>query len=225
MVVSFDSEAGNEGPAVVNSNANISTLSPRELDQLYWRAVYAEREKLEMQQDLAEERDAARKRIGHLERENTKLRLLLKDSSTRLRSVRDMLDVQDREITDTIKAAGVSSGDAEGEMQKYYDAMKRIEGGHGGFRRKHESNTIPQGENCTVQEIPSIQELDSEVEVCSAELAIPKAAPESDDTNKEGSADMEEYSALEGQIHGVERQTSNEVGQAQRNESRCCVIA
>lgn len=237
--VSFDAE---------KSSVNTNTLSQRELDQLYWRAVYAERDRADMQQEVEEERAAARKRIGHLERDNTKLRLLLKDSSTRLRSVRDMIDVQDREIVTTIKTAGVMEGE-DADLQKFHDAMKRIEGGHGGFRKdKKEKKNKDQKSYQPYQadevvyvadaEVASMTATDAEVpsmptegDVHEVDRVVPlHSEPSIDDqlpSEPEGEAVTEEEgsSALEERLGGVStRQTGPDRPVGVPHQSSCCII-
>merc|ERR1712196_450053 len=137
-----------EGSDVATVGApNTAYMSHRDLDALYWRAVYAERDRTELETEIAEERSVARKRIGHLERDNTKLKRLLKDASSRLKAMREALEAQEHEIAAAIKAAGMGGSTGEGaeddpehELQRYHDAIKRIEGSHGGFRR---SDDIP----------------------------------------------------------------------------------
>lgn len=236
--VSFDAEK----PAVEGS-VNTNALSQRELDQLYWRAVYAERDRADMQQEVEEERAAARKRIGHLERENTKLRLLLKDSSTRLRSVRDMIDVQDREILTAIKTAGMGAGEGEdGELQKFHDAMKRIEGGHGGFRKdKKDKKDKDRLSHQPYQADAVVYVADAEVASMTTTGDAPEVAhaiplesrPGSEEqapTASEGDVMKEEDSnssgAAEGRLGGVvARQAEPDRPAGVPQQSSCCIIA
>lgn len=119
--------------------AGVADLTQREIDGLYWRCVNAERQRSDLQVEVAEERLAAKKRMGYLERENDKLKNLLKDAASRLRSMRDQLDNEERGLTEAAQSAGITgvqedgsgddADDAERAMQRYHDAMQRIERG------------------------------------------------------------------------------------------------
>merc|ERR1712196_63575 len=116
-----------EGLANASGSPAPENMSNAELDALYWRAIYAERARVELQAEVTEERLACKKRLGHLERENDKLKRLLRDASTRLKSMRAALEGQEQEIEKAIKIGTTAEEDSE--MQRYHMAMKRIEAG------------------------------------------------------------------------------------------------
>lgn len=182
-----------------------SKLSNRDLDALYWRAVYAERSKVELTAEVAEERLAFRKRLGYLERENEKLKRLLRDASTRLKSMRHALEGQEQEIE---KAISLGKSDEDAEMQRYLVAMKRIE--NVAAPPVAHASSAPTG-------IPS------DVSAQQAELQVEGAREEWLDTKARDAADplesKEEMPSVQAQPASMSK------GDTSQNQSRCCVIS